>query len=110
MRTKYKPECNYITYGESSIEKLWIKIKFGAYAVFYRPPKTKVTSVLEQLGEVLSFVLPSVDYVVCLEHINVNHFNLNNPITECFGYYGFYQVINEPTRVTTTTAALLDPI
>lgn len=47
---------------------------------------------------------------MCLGDINVNFLNLSYPVTEYFVGYGFSQVINKPTRVTTTTATLRDPI
>ena len=114
INSKYRPEIIDITCDQSTIEQLWIKIRFAtktvAFAVFYRPPKTNISIALERLEEVLSFVLPTVDYVICLGDINVNLFNLNNPVTECFDSYDFQQVITEPTRVTGHSATLLDPI
>ena len=114
VNSKYKHEIIDITCDQSTIEQLWIKIRFStrtvAFAVFYRPPKTNIGVALEQLDEVLSFVFPTVDYVVCLGDINVNLLNLNNPVAECFDSYGFRQVISEPTRETEHSATLLDPI
>lgn len=114
VNSRYRPDIVEIDCEQISIEQMWITIRFSTYnvafAVFYRPPGTNINSALERFDEVLSFVLPSVDYVVCLGDINVNLFNLNNPVTNCFDSYGFHQVIDEPTRITESTATLLDPI
>lgn len=98
----------------ADLEQLWIKIQLNnkslAFGNIYRPPTGNLRLCVDQLDDVLSTIVPVVDDVICVGDVNVNLFNLNNPISDTFNAYSFLQLINEPTRVTSTTASLLDPI
>lgn len=114
IRDSINAELITINYDENCIEQLWLKFRINrkilALAVFYRPPSVNIHSSLEQLDSILSFLLPTVDYAICLGDINVNLFNIDNPVSQCFECYGFTQVVNEPTRVSSTASTLIDPI
>lgn len=98
----------------AGLEVLFIKLKLKsatyAVGVFYRPPNVAVGRCIGDIDSILSRVTPCFDEVFCMGDFNVNFFNLNNPMLNCFESYGFTQIIDEPTRVTETSATLIDPI
>ena len=109
-----KVEILDVNLDVAHIEQLWFKFQINsltlAIAVFYRPPGSNIHQAIDSFESVLSIVLPTVDCVICLGDINVNLFNLNNPVVECLDSYNFSQVISDPTRVTASGGTLLDPI
>ena len=95
-------------------ENLWVKVKINnkislIAGVMYRT-KNNVPSCVRALDNILPEILPMCEYVSVLGDLNINLFNVGNPISELFNTFGFEQVINEPTRVTETVSTLLDPI
>lgn len=100
------------------IENLWIYITAGkqkhAFGVIYNPPGAKHMhdQFLVNFENILSFVVPSADHIFCLGDFNIDLFNFGNSITRDFlsliNGLGLTQIINEPTRITSTTATLLD--
>lgn len=96
------------------LECLFIKIKLRSFTLaigaFYRPPGTNVNTFINDFDNILSTVCPTVDEVVCLGDFNVNFFNIYNPIEPCFQSYNFTQLITEPTRMTSHSSTLLDPV
>lgn len=76
----------------------------------YRPPNSNVLECIENFDNILSFLSPTVDVILCFGDVNVDLFNINNPISECFDSYNFTQLINEPTRITNSSGTLIDPI
>ena len=58
----------------------------------------------------LSEVTPVFDNIIVAGDVNISLLNLSNPLNECFDSYGQSQIIDEPTRVTQTTATISDPI
>ena len=95
-------------------EHLWLKISINkqnfAIGIIYRPPDKNLATCIEQLDEMLSNIIPTVDHVIVCGDVNVNLFNQNNLLTKCFDAYNFKQLINEATRITASTQTLLDPI
>lgn len=81
-----------------------------AICAVYRPPNTNFNNLLNNFDEILSTICPSFDTIICLGDFNVNFFNINNSIDDCFQSYNFIQLINEPTRVTDVSSTLIDPI
>lgn len=100
--------------NNNNVEHIWIRIKLNksylALGVVYRPPQSNIADCIETLDNILSYLMPSYETVVVTGDVNINLFNLNNPLTQCFDAYGFSQVIDEPTRVTQFTSTLIDPI
>ena len=78
--------------------------------VFYRPPNTNIKNFISDFDNMLNFFVPTVDEVILLGDLNVNFFEVDNVVNECFSTYNLVQVLNEPTRQTIHTATLLDPI
>lgn len=95
-------------------EHLWVKFKANhrtfLISSIYRPPHNNLTDCLSDLEDMLSFVTPTFDVVVCLGDLNVDLFNVDNPISNCFNSYNYVQLINEPTRITSNSSTLIDPI
>lgn len=98
----------------AEIEDLWVEIKIGRFAlaigVIYRPPNYNAVQCVEKIDNVLSHIIPNYKNIVVVGDVNVNLFQLNNCITNCFDTYGFIQLINDPTRVTLHSSTLIDPI
>lgn len=102
------------TSQDLNIEQLWISLnlknsKLGIGAI-YRPPQSNITHFIEAVDTVLSNIVPTYEKIIIAGDVNVNLFNLNNQLTNLLDSYGFFQVINEPTRVTQFSSTLLDPI
>lgn len=97
-----------------NLEQLWIRLKLKnktlAFGTIYRPPAGNLQLCVDQIDNVLSTILPTVDDIICVGDVNVNLLNLNNLISDTFNAYNFSQLINEPTRISNTTSSLLDPI
>lgn len=98
----------------SNLEYLLLKIKEHRYSfiigVFYNPPGSAIANVIDDFDNILALVYHTVDWISCLGDFNVNLFNHNNPISHCFGSFGFSQIIDVPTRITATTSTLIDGI
>lgn len=95
-------------------EHLWINIRRGVYSfavgVIYRPPQNNITQCIQCVDNIMSYLTPLINTIIVTGDININLFNLNNPLTVCFDAYGFSQVVDEPTRVTEFSSTLIDPI
>ena len=98
---------------KSTLELLFLKIKLFnktlIVGAFYKPPTANITSVVGDLDNVLSNTCYRCDLCVCVGDLNVNFLNLNNPVLKCFESYGFSQILNEPTRITSRSSTLIDP-
>lgn len=96
------------------LECLFLKIKIATqmfiFGVFYRPPNTNLTHLINDFDKILSYTSVIADEVVCVGDMNVDFFNVENPLNTCFESYNFSQLLQEATRVTNSTSKLLDPI
>lgn len=95
---------------EYTFLKLTYNNQSTAVGVIYRPPDKNITLCVEQLDDCLSHIMPLTDNVILLGDLNINLFNLNNPLSKCFDAYGLTQIIDEATRITHNTQTLIDPI
>lgn len=97
-----------------SFEQLWLKISGKninvALGTIYRPPGKNVAMFIDQLDDTLSNISPSFEDIFILGDININLFNLNNPLDKCLDAYGMSQILDEPTRIAKNTQTLIDPI
>lgn len=97
-----------------NLEYLLFQIKIQSKKIiigtFYRPPNTNLSSCIDDFDNILSTICPMSDELFCMGDFNVNFFNLNNPLNNCFGSYGLTQIVSEPTRITGTTSTLIDLI
>lgn len=102
----------------SEIEQLWISLSFNerkyAFGVVYNPHKKFYFDFINNLESTFSTLLPISEDIFCFGDFNVNLFD-----TECaatshtlnfFDAFGLTQLVEEPTRVTSSTSTLLDYI
>nr|CAI5860341.1 unnamed protein product [Callosobruchus analis] len=82
----------------------------AAMGVFYRPPQSSVAEAITEFDDMLSMISQEYDNIVLAGDININLLNSNMNIENCFKAYGLAQIVTQPTRVTETTATLIDPI
>lgn len=98
----------------TDIEHLWISLKLNktsfALGVVYRPPQNNIVKCVENLDNIISHILPLYDNLLVTGDVNINLFNLNNPLSSCCDAYGLFQIIDEPTRITQYSSTLIDPI
>lgn len=95
------------------LELLFLNVKIRniilLICVIYRAPSSNLFNCVEYMDDVLSFISPQYENIIFLGDINVDQLGEN-----CFGYclssYDFSQVISEPTRVTSSSAKLIDVI
>nr|CAH7718427.1 unnamed protein product [Callosobruchus chinensis] len=78
--------------------------------VIYRPPHTPINASVGVIDDMLSFFSSQYDNILILGDINIDLFNHENPLGNCFDSFNFTQLIDEPTRVTRHSSTLLDPI
>lgn len=98
-----------------NIEQLWLKIKIKkrtlAVGVIYRPEGNRNTSgFIEYLDELLSNIIPIAENTVLTGDMNIDLFDLDNPLSRCLSAYSFTQIIAEATRITSTSETLIDPM
>nr|CAI5861082.1 unnamed protein product [Callosobruchus analis] len=94
-------ECMIITF----------KVRHSSFCVgiFYRPPKENLLEAIQFLDNKLASLRSEYDELVLLGDFNVNVL-IDNKLNDCLQTYGLKQIITEPTRITETSATLLDPI
>lgn len=115
VKNSYTPEFFNFDFNisellEHLVFKIKINKKYFAFGVFYRPPNTNFNNFVNDFDNILSYVGPIVDETVILGDFNINLLYLDNPLITCFETYGLVQIIDEPTRISSNAATLLDPI
>lgn len=97
----------------AGVELIWVSVNIGKLpllvGVVYRTALCNMTSFLTLFDDLLSFVVPQYDNIVVMGDINVDQLS-DLTVSRCFSSYDFVQVIDEPTRVTTSSRTLLDVI
>ena len=110
-----------LTVWDKNIESLFIEVKYGdesnkcsVVGVIYRPPNGCVDSFLDHINNMLSKLQRESKSVYLMGDYNLNLLNTNHSKTsefiETLFSYSFMPLINKPTRVTQTTATLIDNI
>lgn len=100
------------------IEQLWVRVGSGVGALgigaIYWPPASSYHTVLDGLELCFSNFLPLHDRLICLGDFNVDLLKPDSlssiSLIEALDAVGFKQIITEPTRITSTTASLIDLI
>lgn len=117
IKSKFK--CSSINYlSLNNTEQLWISLmlnnKLTCVGVAYRPPKHSVLEFLEILENNLSILAPKFEYTIFGGDLNIDYLNiLSNSykkLIELQDSFGLVQIVNEPTRIGTTSATILDLI
>ena len=102
----------------STIEQLWIRILLKGISiscgVIYRPPNNCPREFLSNMEDSFSQATLLSDEVLCVGDINIDMLRHETPLTleivQALEVYGLQQLISEPTRVTESSATLLDVI
>lgn len=116
VKNSYKFDLieNDFNNSSSIAEHIWLKLKIGksnlALGLIYRPPQNSTAEFINLLDDLLSYMIPQCENIVIIGDFNINFFNLNSSVLQCFNAYGFCEVLNEPTRVTCNSASLIDQI
>nr|CAI5832097.1 unnamed protein product [Callosobruchus analis] len=93
-------QCSVIMSGQlPNLEYIWIKIQ-----------SRSVTESISMFDDMLALILPEYNDIVLTGDINIDLLKTNNAVSQCFDAYGLTQVITDPTRVTETTATLIDSL
>ncbi|KAB0797131.1 hypothetical protein PPYR_08125 [Photinus pyralis] len=111
-----QPLNNVVLNTPSSIEQLWVGIEINRKKVtmgcLYRPPHCDPNFFVDELEETLTNLIMIHDYVLAMGDLNFNLLLHNNSSVEYFTMslqnIGFYQLVDSPTRITSTTSSLLD--
>ncbi|CAG2253818.1 unnamed protein product [Mytilus edulis] len=99
----------------AELESVCVEIttKTGRFLVvcFYRPPNAPVTS-LDHFENLLDNVIDTDKNVILLGDLNIDLLKASptSRISRICERYGIENVVKEPTRITSSTATLLDPI
>lgn len=101
-----------------AIEQLWIKVKLNqkqyVFGVVYRPHDVSFNTFLNEVDHTFASVIGDCDELICTGDFNVDMSELEDMKTiqlrSLIESYNLKQIIDEPTRITDTTATLLDLI
>ena len=107
----------------NSIESIFVDIsphpltqnKCVTLGVIYRPPNTDVRNFLENISRILANLKDINRTVYIMGDFNLNLINISEHIptsdfVELMFSYPFFPLINKPTRLTETSATLIDNI
>ena len=96
-------------------EQLWLTIKlviFHTLGTFYRPPKQNMDDFPNEFIEFLGEIVPQFNNVICCGDFNVDFLQVTSGLTKklqrSLESFGLKQLVNKPTRLSKTTATLLD--
>ena len=111
----YKERQDIENYFMSSAEAVFVETDQAIIACIYRPPSSSVTDFNSDLAKVLDIISKERKkcYLMGDLNINITNYMNNNQIKEfldiMYSYY-FHPMISVPTRVTETSATLIDNI
>nr|CAH7729450.1 unnamed protein product [Callosobruchus chinensis] len=95
------------------IEHIFVEVTLSKIkillCVIYRVPSSSAVLFIEQLDNIMSFVTPQYDYVGILGDINIDLLQ-DHSVLDCISSYDFVSQINEPTRITPSSATCIDVI
>lgn len=112
-----RSDLDYVVLQSSkNIEQIWLKICVNnvtmIFSIVYRPPDISRNFFFDEFGNTLSLLLPTADYVFCLGDFNINLLNYESTdakyVVQILEGMGMKQLLNQPTRITPTTATLID--
>ena len=97
---------------------IWITVNLNknniAIGTVYKPPSQDTNVFLEELEDALSPIIPTIDSIILAGDFNINFFYFNstnlNKLTNVLDSLNLTQIIDSTTRITSTTATLLDLI
>lgn len=100
----------------SALEQLWIRTKINGKVIcfgsLYRPPPINLSACLDDLENAIVEFLPASDLIMFGGDLNVNILETGSPgcssINRLLNKYNLTQLIQVPTRISTTGAKLID--
>lgn len=113
---------NDITYSIiqtcDSYEQLWLNIKLNrqsyAVGVVYKPPDYNCNNFFTAFEQEISNLIPKYDEMFCLGDFNIDMLKPDGLATKNFfsllDTFNLKQMVNTPTRITLTSASLIDLI
>lgn len=94
------------------IEQLWVSVSLPKtkiiIGVVYRPPDFSSTEFLDELDGSISYVSSLCDNIICLGDVNIDLLKSNLMFENFLNDLQLNQLIDEPTRITSSTATLID--
>lgn len=108
-------QCNIVDVNINNLnfEYLFLEVTFGVYRLavitIYRPPQTKQSELVNFVDEIAPQILVNYDYSIITGDLNIDMLK-PNLLFSTLHDFGFHQLINEPTRVASTSTTCLDPI
>lgn len=114
MLIKNKTACEPIEMlckATDDFEVLSVLTENTVFSVIYRPPNTNIAAFFEFLESTLSFVTENGYKCVIGGDINIDmlkHSSCVSSLSNLMASYNHYNVIDSPTRITSSSATLLD--
>ncbi|XP_074041353.1 uncharacterized protein [Leptinotarsa decemlineata] len=112
-------KASSIDYSSSdALEQVWItftihKVKY-AVASMYRPPNVPLPSFLTGFEDSLSSVCPKFENVICAGDMNIDFSDSASrsciQLSEIIESFGLKQIVDQPTRFSTTSCKIIDVI
>ena len=108
-----------LTFNFNYLEALFIELKLDTGSILvgmiYRRPNTNVTEFINKMGEILDIVAGENKKCYILGDFNLDlaKYNISNPVNDLvslFTSYNLFCSINRPTRVSDSTASIIDHI
>ena len=121
VKQNLKVEClqHLSSIASSGLHQLWLKIQAGNYRSFlictvYRPPSSTLDCFDNELCNALTSAMPMNKPIYILGDLNCNLLNSSDPASQALvnfcTSFNLSQMITQPTRVTESSATLIDVI
>ena len=121
VKQNLKVEClqHLSSIASSGLHQLWLKIQAGNYRSFlictvYRPPSSTLDCFNNELCNALTSAMPMNKPIYILGDLNCNLLNSSDPASQALvnfcTSFNLSQMITQPTRVTESSATLIDVI
>lgn len=104
--------------SQDFIEIIWVKVfvkkETFIIATIYRPPNTDSSAFFSTFEDTLIDIYATYDNIFCLGDFNINMLNVDSTLTSnlltLIEPLNLVQIMDEPTRITESTASLIDLI
>ena len=99
----------------STDETIWIEVQHKPHnfivCCFYKPPTYSSTTFLSNFETSIDKALDSSSFLILCGDLNIDLLSCSNhQIKDILNLYSLRNVISEPTRITSTSQSLIDPI
>lgn len=119
MYVKSNFKCSAINNLQlNTTEQLWVSLNYNnkkfALGVIYRPPNCSVLEFCNEFESVLNQLITKYDQVLCTGDFNIDFLeptsNSYKLLHDSINSYSLKQIIHQPTRISSTSATLIDLI